>query len=73
MSTSYRNTIFSIKNQPYPSEKNSTTFRRGIPDFRQNNRKLGGKIGYFERTFMQDFKNIGEKIHFLVLVNATGD
>ena len=41
--------------------KNSTPFCRGIPDFRQNNRKLGGNIGVFERTFIQDFKNIGEK------------
>ena len=48
-----------------PQRKSSTPFRRGIPDFRQNNRKSGGNIGYFERTFIQDFKNIREKIHLL--------
>ena len=44
-----------------PQRKSSTPFRGGIPDFRQTNRKLGGNIGYFERTFVQDFKNIREK------------
>ena len=47
-----------------PQRKNSTSFRRGTPDFRQNNRKLGKNIGRFERTFIQDLKNMGEKIHF---------
>ena len=47
-----------------PQQKNSIPFRRGIPDFRQNNRKLGGNIGDFERAFIQDFKNIGEKNTF---------
>ena len=57
-----------------PQRKNSTPFRLGIPDYRLNNRKLGGNIGYFERTFIQDFKNIGEKKYtFRVLVNSTGD
>ena len=42
-------------------QKNSTPFRQRIPDFRQNNRKSGGNIGYFERTFIHYFKNIGEK------------
>ena len=47
-----------------PQQKNSTPFRRGIPDFRQNNRKLGVNIGDFERTLIQDLKNIGEKHTF---------
>ena len=47
-----------------PQQKNSTLFRRGIPDFRQNYRKLGGNIGDFKKTFIQDFKNIGEKNTF---------
>ena len=42
-------------------QKISTPFRRRIPDFRQNNRKSGGNIGYFEKTFIHDFKNIAEK------------
>ena len=47
--------------------KNSTPFRRGIPNFHQNNRKLGGNIGYFKGIFIQDFKNIREKntVHLL--------
>ena len=48
-----------------PQQKNSTPFRRGNPDFCQNNQKLGGNIGYFERTFIQDFKTMREKIDFL--------
>ena len=47
-------------------------FCRGIPDLRQSNRKLGENIGYFEKTFIQDFKNM-KKIHFWVLGSATGD
>ena len=47
------------------SAKNSKQFRRGIPNFRKNNLRFGGNMDYFERTFIQDFKNIGEKIHLL--------
>ena len=48
-----------------PQQKISTAFRHGNPDFRQSNRKLGENIGYSERTFIQDFKNMGEKKIFL--------
>ena len=47
-----------------PQRKKSTTFRRGIPDFRQNNRKLGGNIGDSKSTFIQDSENIGKKNTF---------
>ena len=48
-----------------PQRKNSTPLLWGIPDFRQNNRKLGGNIGDSKSTFIQDSENIGKKIHFL--------
>ena len=59
----YTKVRYSESKSTLPQRKDSTPFRRGIPHFRQNNRKLGGNIGYYERTFTQDFKNIGEKMH----------
>ena len=56
---------YSVNKQSLPQQKIQNSFVGESPISAKNNLRFGGNMDYFERTFIQDFKNIGEKIHLL--------